>query len=491
MAAQAVEWVLAIYYGPSAHRATYGRLGNTKYTKDYIQLSRKEDFIETISRLFVAGAGGQVPITYKWPTGSTNGSLVFQSADRPHLKWETRLGAPKAWKMTPAPGEATAETIPGDPSHQDFEAAENELALLGDRGAGQPYLIAVKLKGEANSLHLRAYLKGAHDDFSWASIERAPDRVKQLVNETSKSSAIAWSLFESGGIVRDAETERAFARLVDGEPRNAVIESLHAATRRSLAVHLRQPGFGLFFDPTKNHDAWLEAVPLPDQVASEAAEIADALDAWPPVVGTVHTVTENPLSNLPEIESSRAARPAEEAVPNAAATVEGAATSVREIDTDSIAENLESDPIQTKAFRRQIEQRSFAVPDSTATVKTRGSAQKAFAEAVKDNYGYRCAITGIEAKDFLVASHIVPWSVDSNIRLDPSNGICLSLMVDRAFERGYLLIQDDFSIRVDWAKVNNDYSLTQQLRPFDGQRFNPPARGAPKIEYLQRRRSLF
>ena len=41
MAAQPVEWVLVIYYGPSAHRATYGRLGGTKYTKDYIQLTNE------------------------------------------------------------------------------------------------------------------------------------------------------------------------------------------------------------------------------------------------------------------------------------------------------------------------------------------------------------------------------------------------------------------------------------------------------------------
>ncbi len=488
MAAKAVEWVLAIYYGPSAHRATYGRLGNTKYTKDYIQLSKKQDFIETISRLFVAGAEGQVPITYRWPTGSTNGSLVFQSADRPHLKWETRLGAPKAWKMTPAPSEVTAETIPGDPHHQDFEAAENELALLGDRGAGQPYLIAVKLNGEADSLHLRAYLKGAHDDFSWASIENAPYKVKELVDETSKSSAIAWSLFDSGGIPIDGDIEHALARLVAGESRTAVIGSLSTATRRSLAAYLRQPGFGLFFDPTKNHDAWLEAAPLPNQLAVDAASTADALDALSPVVETAHTVTE-PQSNRLEIGSPRDVRSAEVAR-DGTTTVTGSQTAVSEMDTDSIAENLESDPVETDAFRRQIEQDSFAVPDSTATVKTRGSAQRAFAEAVKNNYGFRCAITGIEAKDFLVASHIVPWSVDRNIRLDPSNGICLSLMVDRAFERGYLLIQDDFSIRVDWAKVNNDYSLTKQLRPYEGQRLSLPARGVPKIEYLQRRRNL-
>src|SRR5260370_38604954 len=102
MAAQPVEWVLVIYYGRSAHRATYGRLNNTKYTKDYIQLSRKDEFLETVSRLFpVAGGLGSVPLTYQWPAGSTAGALVFKAADRPTPKSGTNLGAPKAWKMSP------------------------------------------------------------------------------------------------------------------------------------------------------------------------------------------------------------------------------------------------------------------------------------------------------------------------------------------------------------------------------------------------------
>ncbi|WP_204273864.1 hypothetical protein, partial [Stenotrophomonas maltophilia] len=85
-----------IYYGPSAHRATYGRLEGTQYTKDYIQLSRKDEFIETVESLFPVPASGatSVPLTYKWPTGMAPGELVFRSADRPHLKWETSLGAP-------------------------------------------------------------------------------------------------------------------------------------------------------------------------------------------------------------------------------------------------------------------------------------------------------------------------------------------------------------------------------------------------------------
>jgi hypothetical protein len=157
---------------------------------------------------------------------------------------------------------------------------------------------------------------------------------------------------------------------------------------------------------------------------------------------------------------------------------------------DAAAERLEADPDEVKAFRNQIEHKSFEVPDLTATVKTRGSAQKAFADAVKANYGYRCAITGIATRNFLVASHIVPWSKDQSIRLDPSNGICLSLLVDRAFEKGYLIIEDDHTIRIDWDRVGDDHVLRSWLEPYEGRTLNAPAEGAPKPEYLQRRRAL-
>ncbi len=56
MATLPVEWVLVVFYGPSAHRATYGRLDNTKYTKDYIQLSKKAAFLDAVTHLFPMAA---------------------------------------------------------------------------------------------------------------------------------------------------------------------------------------------------------------------------------------------------------------------------------------------------------------------------------------------------------------------------------------------------------------------------------------------------
>lgn len=445
MAAQPVEWVLVIYYGRSAHRATYGRLSNTKYTKDYIQLSRKSEFLETVSRLFPAGGGGgAVPLTYHWPTGTTVGAFVFKSADRPHLKWETTLGAPKAWKMAPDPSEATAETIPGDPTHLGFAAAENEFALLASRGAGQPYLLAIKLRDEANKLHLRAYLQNPSNDFSWADLKLVPAEIQALASKTSEQSALAWKTFESSGVPPGAKVGDVLSQLTASASPASVINALDADAGRALASYLRQPGYGLFFDPTRNHDAWIQTAPLPAQLAASAHELLTIIDArFPPI---------------PQ--------------------------------NDAAAETLEVDPAEVDAFRSQIESESFEVSDSTATVKTRGSAQKAFADAVKSNYGMRCGITGIETKEFLVAAHIVPWSIDQSIRLDPSNGICLSLLVDRAFEQGYLIIEDDHTIRIDWHRVGDDDSLRSQLEPYNGMKLNAPAEGGPKIEYLQRKRAL-
>lgn len=445
MTALPVEWVLVIYYGPSAHRATYGRLDgrNTKYTKDYIQLSRKPDFIEAVTNLFpmpINGAG-VFPLEYKWLTGAAPGELVFRSADRPHLKWETSRGAPLVWKMSLTSNETTAETIPGDPSHLNFTAAEEEFALLANRGAGQPYLMAIKLRGEPDVLHLRAYLRNPSEEYVWASLQLVPPEIQAIAAKTSQQSALAWSTIQSGGVSPSVKINDVLVQLVTSENLVGVIEALDIDTGQALITYLQRPAYGLFFDPTRNHDAWLQPVPLAEQAV---ASISALLGARFP------------------------------------ASLQG----------DAAAEALEASPEEIDVFREQIEQKNYEVSDSHATIKTRGSAQRAFAEAVKANYGFQCAITGVDTRDFLVASHIVPWSEDKSIRLDPSNGICLSVLVDRAFERGYLLIEDDLTVQVDFNKIGSDQELRNLLAPYHEHKLNAPEEGGPKQEYLQRRRIL-
>ena len=446
MTAYPVEWVLAIFYGPTAHRATYGRLGDTVYTKDYIQLYRSQQFLSDLEKAFpdFGGASGSVPLEYVWHNGSASGELVQKSSDRPHLKWETSVGAPRAWKMTDVPTDQTAETIPGNPNLTTPEQAEAEFAALTNRGAGQPYLIGVKLRGERNKLHLRAYLDGADPKFGWADLQQLPAEVRNLARTASQESTLAWKSFNSAGRFADHATLALLGALEEGSDPQPFLSNITGEQINALGVYVKNPGHGLFFDPSRKGDAWSEQSAVAAGTRSSLEDVVTSLQS--------------------KLSLST--------------------------DGDAIAETLEYSLEQVKAFESQIDANDYSVEDMRGNAKIRGSAQRAFAAAVKGNYGHKCAITGISTPDFLVAAHIVPWSLDHTIRLDPSNGICMSLLVDRAFENGYIFIGDDLRVAVNWKKVDGDVALKALLSPYHNKALELPAKCPPKVEHLQRRRGL-
>jgi hypothetical protein len=62
-------------------------------------------------------------------------------------------------------------------------------------------------------------------------------------------------------------------------------------------------------------------------------------------------------------------------------------------------------------------------------------------------YHETCPIFGISNADLLLASHIKPWAACTNQeRLDPDNGILLSALIDRLFDRGLVTFGDDGSL---------------------------------------------
>lgn len=402
MTAKRVEWVLLVRFGSSAHRATYGRLPGTTYSKDFIQLSRKPEFIAELESIFpeLVADGSKAPIEYRWPGGSASGTLVKESADRPHLSWVTSEGAPPPWRMTENPSETTVETIRGNPDHKDAAAADSEFEYLLSSDFGQPFLIAVKLEGEPATLHLRVHIESPSAEFSWADLKNSPLGIQELAAKTKPTSVLASRLFDDGD--------------------------------------------DLFFDASSKAHPWKDQPTSPNGQEDETS---------PTVVDT--------------------------------GTLQAS-----ELDSDSIAESLVHSEEEVAALEHKAEEGDYEVPDSTATVKTRGSAQRVFSSKVKNNYNWKCAITGIETPEFLIASHIVPWSLDETIRLDPSNGICLSVLADRAFEHGYIVIQDDLAINVAWDLVGDDKKLAAQLAPFDGIKLDAPKDHPPKVEYLKRRRAL-
>ncbi len=86
--------------------------------------------------------------------------------------------------------------------------------------------------------------------------------------------------------------------------------------------------------------------------------------------------------------------------------------------------------------------------DVESQVKRR-KGQDYFRRMILTNYGCRCALTGIDIPQLLLASHIIPWSDKSHKRdrLNPCNGICLSALYDKAFDKGLITFSpDDYSV---------------------------------------------
>lgn len=119
-------------------------------------------------------------------------------------------------------------------------------------------------------------------------------------------------------------------------------------------------------------------------------------------------------------------------------------------------------------------------------VKTRVN-QNVFRQIVVANYSGKCAITGIDLQELLFASHIIPWSKNEEERLNPENGICLSALYDKAFDKGLIAVNESYQILISdklKKKKQADY-YGKYFAPIENQLLISPQRYFPKKEFIQ------
>lgn len=81
-----------------------------------------------------------------------------------------------------------------------------------------------------------------------------------------------------------------------------------------------------------------------------------------------------------------------------------------------------------------------------AIVKARVN-QSFFRKTILAAYNSTCCITGINKPELLIASHIIPWATNKELRVNPTNGLCLNALHDRAFDNGLIAIRpEDYSL---------------------------------------------
>jgi hypothetical protein len=104
-----------------------------------------------------------------------------------------------------------------------------------------------------------------------------------------------------------------------------------------------------------------------------------------------------------------------------------------------------------------------------------------FRAAVLTSYEHRCALSGLAVPELLNASHITPWSASVPRRADPTNGICLNALLDRAFDRGLFTFDESLRVVVSarWTSIEPDVAERLDLADLHGRRLTMPGRFAP------------
>ncbi len=124
-------------------------------------------------------------------------------------------------------------------------------------------------------------------------------------------------------------------------------------------------------------------------------------------------------------------------------------------------------------------------------VRTR-RVQRFFRSAVMVGYGYQCALSGLSVPDLLIASHIIPWSVDKKRRADPTNGIALNALYDRAFDKGYISFDSDYRVLLSQClrQEMKDKVFVKELFKIEGKRLHLPNRFLPDADAVKFHREI-
>ena len=162
---------------------------------------------------------------------------------------------------------------------------------------------------------------------------------------------------------------------------------------------------------------------------------------------------------------------------------------------------FESERILAKFKHETIEDAypeiEFDLKDLKGEVKIRAVKvrinQGVFRKMILKTYTNQCAISGVNIPELLVAGHIVPWAKDEHQRLNPENGLCLSYLYDRAYEKGLICIDTDFKVliskRLKEETVKDFYE--EFFGRFEHKPIQVPKTYRPKKEFLEFRLNLF
>lgn len=154
--------------------------------------------------------------------------------------------------------------------------------------------------------------------------------------------------------------------------------------------------------------------------------------------------------------------------------------------SEKILAEKENSTIENKYQELLFDIKDFKGETKIREVKTRVN-QSVFREMVLANYTTKCAITGIDLPQLLLASHIMPWSKNEEHRLNPENGICLSALYDKAFDKGIIGINQNYEVILSSTlkKKKDTIFFKNNFAPIENLKITEPVKYLPRKEFLE------
>ena len=154
--------------------------------------------------------------------------------------------------------------------------------------------------------------------------------------------------------------------------------------------------------------------------------------------------------------------------------------------SEQILAQKENTSIEKKFEDILFDTKDLKGEDILRMVKNRVN-QSVFRQMVLSNYNNKCAITGIDIPELLLASHIIPWSKNEEHRLNPENGICFSPLYDKAFDKGLIGINTNheiiFSDSIKRKKETEFYN--KYFSSIENQKIITAQKYLPRKEFLE------
>ena len=164
------------------------------------------------------------------------------------------------------------------------------------------------------------------------------------------------------------------------------------------------------------------------------------------------------------------------------------------VECQLLREQLDNHAVSELELELEFENDAHLPDDFTGETRqvltTQRIKQNFFRRAVLSSYRGRCCMSGLSDPQLLIASHIVPWSSDKANRLNPSNGLCLSAIHDRAFDKGLISLTDDGRVMLsDEIRKRDEVFVKTVFLPLENKLIEMPERFTPDHAFLHHHRT--